>query len=82
MRLPNKQLMKLNRLLMRFSAIVVTVAVMAVGMTGSHAAGPKEQPLRTELNIRLQYSEAKVFDPTYTSRASEYYVTKNLFNGL
>jgi len=66
-----------------FARSLALVAVLALLVT--MAAGCKAKlsaDVRTELNIRLQYSEAKQFDPSVIARASEYYVTKNLYDGL
>ncbi len=62
--------------------VLVLVLILAMTLTLAAGCKPKTADLRTELNVRLQYSEAKQFDPSVIARASEYFVTKNLYDGL
>ncbi len=72
--------MNRRRAFARSLALVAVLALLVAMVAGCKAKLPAD--VRTELNIRLQYSEAKQFDPSVISRASEYYVTKNLYDGL
>ncbi len=70
----------MNRRRIQILAILAVLSLMVTSLAG--CGGKKAPAVRTELNVRLQYSEAKQFDPSVTARASEYYVIKNIFNGL